>query len=225
VRLPSIVCAATLAAIFAGPPHTADASQITYEFSSTASGTIGNTSFTNALVTLTGIGDTADVVSVFGFAAAAPLNLTTIAIQGVGTATITDPTEILSTKDPVSIEGSPLLPFVILGRIDSPPALDSLTGIGFIADQALLGYDLTTSIGPITSVGGIGFIKNCGQGGNDPCLATTMGRLSFASNFGPDDSPVGTFSATLHPVPEPGSLLLVGGGVAALVRRRLRRRP
>lgn len=221
MRLSSLVRAATLALVTIGFATAAHADPITYQISATASGTIGATNFSNALVTLTGTGNTANIVSIFGFAFAAPIT-TTVTIQGVGTATITDPTEILSTAIPIDF-GAGLFPDVIFGRIDTPPALDSLTGIGAIGSNALLGYNLATSIGPITaSPGGIGFPQLCGTPGHDPCLSTTLGTLRFNSNI--DSGGQGTFTATLQPVPEPTSLFLMGSGVAALVSRsRLRK--
>ena len=47
----------------------AEAIPITYELTGTASGQIGATVFSNALVKFTGTGDTGDVVPVFGGAA------------------------------------------------------------------------------------------------------------------------------------------------------------
>jgi PEP-CTERM motif len=223
MRLPSLLRGATLALVIAGFATAAYAGPITYQISSTASGTIGGTTFTNALVTLTGTGDTNNIVSVFGFAFAAPIT-TTVTIQGIGTATINDPTEILSSVIPVTIGNLPTLPLVILGRVDSPPALESFTGIAVIGNAGLLGYNLATSFGPITTIpGSIGFIVPCGVAGSDPCLSTSLGTLSFTSNLIPTSQ--GTFSATVQPVPEPTSLFLMGSGIAALVgRSRVRRR-
>ncbi len=223
MRLRSLICATTLVLTVTGFTTAGYATPITYQISGVASGNIGGTAFSNALVTLTATGNTAGVVTVFGgpFVAEA-LNTTKVTIQGVGTATITDPTEIFSSVIPIVPDtGLPNLPYVVIGRIDSPPDLESFTGIGFLGSSALLGYDLRTSIGPITAVpGGIGFNVHCGPG-PDPCLSTTLGTLSFTANFSPTG--VGTFSATT--VPEPATLLLVGSGVAVLaLRSRSRKR-
>jgi hypothetical protein len=200
------------------------AGPITYQMSSTASGKIGAISFADALVTLTGTGDTANIVPISGFAAFAEPLTTTVTIQGVGTATITDPTEILSTViSLVPTTGFPDLPYVLFGRTDLPPALDSITGIGAVGNTALLGYNLSTSIGPITTTpGGIGFNPLCGTSGHDPCLGTTLGTLSFTSQI--SSTSQGTFTATTAPVPEPASLMLIGTGIITLVGGRFRRR-
>ena len=109
-------------------------------------------------------------------------------------------------------------PLVILGRIDNPPDLTSFTGIASAGSNGLASYDLTTSIGPIGDIGfgGVGFFPECGIPGNDSCLATSMGTLIFTTNIERGD---GQFAATVEEVPEPSLLLLMGGGVAALVRR------
>jgi hypothetical protein len=93
----------------------------TYKFSGTGSGAIGGTSFTDALVVFTGTADTANVVPFVFFGAtfyAIGLDSLTVNIAGIGTATITDPTEIfdipLAIDDP---DGEiPPVPVVILGR-------------------------------------------------------------------------------------------------------------
>ena len=201
----------------------ASASPITYEFSGTGSGAIGGTSFTDALVVYTGTADTGDVVTLsfmgFTFYAVA-LDGLTVNIAGIGTATITDPAEIFGIPQAViDPDGEiPPLPGLILGRIDNPPDLAGFTGMAAVFSNLLYGYDLKTSIGPITDFGGVGFIEDCGTPGHDPCLGTSLGALSFTTNIWGETG--GTFQA----VPEPSTLLLMSGGLVALVRRTRRGR-
>ena len=202
---------------------------ITYVQTGTASGMLGATPFTDAFVTVTLTGDTDNVVpELFG-----PFNCTfcfvnegtvTIDIPSVGTATVTDPTGIWVFAQAVDIDDDPAtpdLPGVVIGTLDEPPATDSFTGIGGTGAMALLGYDLTTSIGPVSSalLGGVGYPETL-------FLNTNLGALSFVENLSTDSD--GTFTATIGiaAVPEPTTLVLFGSGVAAYaarVRRRARR--
>jgi hypothetical protein len=200
-----------------------NAAPITYEFTGVASGQIGGTSFTNALVTYTGTANTNDFVSeevapgiiFYGV----PLGDLTVTIAGIGAATVTDPTRVVGIPEAVpddvdTDDKLPPFPLVLLGRTDNPPDL-GFTGMAGTGSDALLGYDLRTSIGPIGGVGGVGFIDACSTPFHDPCIGTSMGLLSFTTNIESE----GTFSATVEAVPEPSTLLLMSGGLAAFVRR------
>ena len=203
----------------------ANATSITYEISGVASGTIGATTFTNASVEETGIGDTANVTSLFGgLIFGNPFSTLTVTIGGVGTATVTDASEIWAIPAPSGL--SPV-PVVVIGRVDNPPALDSITGIGFVGSSALTGYEGATGIGPITDAGGIGF-PACGGPTQDPCIHTTLGLLSFSSNLTFPPTTEATFVATFQPVPEPPtiSLMLIGLvslGAMMVMRKRIAR--
>lgn len=197
----------------------ARATTITYEISGVASGQIGTTTFTNASIELIGVGDTANDTSLFGgLIFGNPFNTFTVTIGGVGTATITDLAELWAIPTP---SGLSTVPVVVIGRVDAPPALDSITGIGFVGSSALTGYEGATGIGPITDGGDVGF-PGCGGPSQDPCIHTTLGLLSFSSNLTFPPTTEATFAATV--VPEPTTLLLLGTGVLGLIGMTWRRR-
>jgi hypothetical protein len=215
VRSASLIHTVGLVVALLGFAAVVEADPITYVQSGVASGMIGGSAFADALVQVTVNGDTSNVVSdvdvVEGYAFFANVSsATTVTIPGVGTATVTDPTVIVSIPTPVVIDnGFPELPYVIIGTIDNPATLGELTGLGGIGSNALLGYDLQTSIGPITAIPG-GVFYPTGL-----FVHTTLGNLSFTANISPTDE--GTFAATV--VPEPMSLLLLGSGIVVLAGR------
>jgi hypothetical protein len=90
-------------------------------------------------------------------------------------------------------------------------------GLGATATDDLLGYDLRTSIGPITGGGGVGYAPG-------HSIDTTLGALSFRHNL--ELSEESSFTATVTPtsVPEPMSALLFLSGTALVTGgSRLRR--
>jgi hypothetical protein len=211
MRSTSLIHRAALIVALVGIATVINASPIVYMESGFASGAIGGSAFTNALVQVTASGDTANVVTLtFGTITfyANLSSLTRVTIAGIGTATVTDASAVYSFPAAIDIDPShsfPVLPYVVIGTLDSPPSLDSFTGVGVQGDNALLGYDLKTAIGPITGIPG-------GIGHSTDFINTSLGHLSFTANISPTAQ--GTFTATL--VPEPMSLLLLGSGIAVL---------
>jgi hypothetical protein len=101
---------------------------------------------------------------------------------------------------------------------DNIVGLESFIALGGTATDGLLGYDLKTSIGPITGSGGVGYAEG-------EFVNTTLGELRFTHNL--ELAKESTFTATVTPtsVPEPMSGLLFLSGTAVLAGgSRLRRR-
>lgn len=168
---------------------------ITVVFSGPATGTLGATPFTGALVTATGIGDTADITSPLPNVLCINLNSVSINVAGVGSATATGPNVVFDNQ---AAPGWGLTN----GTCAAP--------IGDWLDQAnplAATYGLSTSIGPTTGT--------AIRGGS---VNTTAGVLTLTV------APA-TFQATVAaPIPSlsPWTLLLLGlvlAGVAALFLR------
>jgi|GEM_PF-1712768 hypothetical protein len=219
MRLTPLIRSAVLFMLLLGVASVVEADSIVYRVSGIASGTIGASTFTGVLVQVIAEGDTSDVISMsvppFGTVFVNPDIVTRVMIPGIGIAKVTEPSAIYSSSGPVTPpNGFPTLPYVVIGTLDNPPSLLSFTGIGALGSDALLGYDLQTSIGPITAIpGGVGY----------PVLdsiPTTLGTLSFTANLQPSDQGTFTAAVTAAPVPElpPVVLILSGLGLVAVWR-------
>jgi hypothetical protein len=170
---------------------TGRADLITYTEQATASGSLGSTSFTNALVTLTFTGDTANVTQPRPGIFANSTGTATVTVAGLGTATFTDAIEVFDVQ-----------------RLSAAGFADSSAGgidVLFSFNSVFASYDLTTPIGPASGSSS----TSTGQP-----FGTDLGPLVFSSVAG-----TSTFTATTSTTatPEPASLTLLGVGAVGLL--------
>jgi hypothetical protein len=189
---------------FVASPDVASADPVTYTETATATGSLAGQSFTNALLTLTATGDTANVTS-DGFQLAemsVPLELT---IEGLGSTMFTDPIIVVFNGHTGPNEA--------FGFGDTYP--------NYVQGYAILStfipyvgsfYDLQSDAGPIYGEA----LYNSGVSYN-----TAAGAFEITAAENAVFQVVVTPAAT----PEPGSLILLGTGVlgfCGVLRRRMR---
>jgi hypothetical protein len=185
------------------------AAPITYTDTAMASGALNGTSFSNRLVTITFFADTSNVAPFGNGCAPCLVNLAssaTVNVPGIGTGTFIDQTGII---------GFPFLSPDLGGMagvalVDAAPQTSGLLLIATV-NNAFLGYDLASAIGPIQG--------SAATPDNTISYATTLG--TFEWNPYPDTS---TFTAAVAPVPEPATLTLTALGLGAVATRYRRRR-
>jgi hypothetical protein len=207
---------ATVGVLCAAAPS--QANPITYAVSAIASGTLGGSAFTNALVTVTLVGDTsavfqplpADLPQLFANPGTA-----TVTVAGLGTATLNDPSGYAAVAFPV-IPGEIPLPSV--GIWEGFDLIASTgTAILGVGDDSLAGYDLKSPLGPLAGAGS-GVSTN--PDGSPVAFATNVGPLVI-SRTGEN----GTLTVTTTTsVPEPVSLSLLGIGGLSLLGAMYRRK-
>jgi hypothetical protein len=186
----------------------AHATAITYSLSTTASGSLGGSPFTNALVTVTLTGDTANIIPGPPPHTGVVVNPGTasVSVSGLGSGTFTDSIVIVDTLSDLSIFGVPAVLF-----------LDNTTGTGIVLQtgSAFSTYDLGDPFGPLTGTGGVASGSSI-----TPVFPTTAGDLTWAVG-----QSLGTSTFTAKATPEPEALLLAGSGLMAVLARRRFRRP
>jgi PEP-CTERM motif len=181
---------------FASPTF---AGLITYTDTFTASGSLGGESFTDENVVITINANTEDVTGL-------PSNPAVVATSSslkIGSSSAT------AFLDPIRVQSL----FVSGGVVITDTDVSEMVTV---YDDAFLGYDLTTSIGPVTSSDSLFAISSA--------FPTAAGSFQITSYAGSPDSPLTTvFTARAAPaVPEPSSLMLLSAGFGGLILRRRR---
>jgi hypothetical protein len=178
----------------AGP---SEASPVVYVATFAADGELGATSFVDSLVTLTFVGDTANIFEPIATVFANTAGTATVEVAGVGTATFTGTVGVFSNQT-----GQ------VGGFVDTGLNRD-LVDIGASEFGA---YDLSTSISIDGTASSLGLNTAFGTSVGDFVLRAVSGG--------------GTFSAEVTPsvVPEPSTAILAAMGGAGLLGYGWRRR-
>lgn len=193
--------ALALLACLAFGAGSARATLVTVTEQVTGTGVLNGTAYTDALVTLSFVGDTADITSPFSTFYTFSAGTATVTVSGVGTDTFT----------------GGLAPFVSQNFGPRPGIAGfGIVGFGTVLatyNSAFAPYDLSTSIGPISDES---FIRP------DVTFGTVGGSFKLTQVSSPS---VYTAVVGSTAVPEPSTVALAGvAGLITLASARARRR-
>jgi hypothetical protein len=181
---------------FSALSYPVSASSIAYSETFTGSGTLGSLgSFTNATVTLLGVGDTSNVLGTAG-------NADITLAAGAATVTVSSlPSSATFTDTILVVTTNPISPLGEADFIDNTLPFVTIAGT---VNSSLFNYDLKTLIGPIVNTQ-----NSIGATGKD--YATSVGNLSFTSISASTE----TFRAFIPTaVPEPTGVIMLATGLA-----------